>query len=128
MPHLTIEFSANVAEHHDVDGMVSAIHDAVAELGVAPLAGMRTRAVEHARYRVADGDPVYGFVAMTARIGPGRTPDTKRLLIQTLLDSGEAFVAANTGSVVIAWSAEVQEIDADFRENRNHIAPHLATK
>ena len=28
MPHITIEYSANVAEHHDIDELVAAVHEA----------------------------------------------------------------------------------------------------
>ncbi|MGI9607077.1 MAG: 5-carboxymethyl-2-hydroxymuconate Delta-isomerase [Acidimicrobiales bacterium] len=127
VPHLTIEYTANIAEHHSIDGLLDALHHAVLELGVAPVPGVRIRAVRLDDYRVADGsDSNHAFVAMTARIGPGRDDITKKNLIDTLLDAAEAQAATERSPLVIAWSMEVQEIDPDFRVNRNHITAAMS--
>lgn len=125
MPHTTIEYSANVAAHHDVDALVLAVHDAALGMELAHIGGYRTRAVAREHFRVADGDPNFGFIAITVRIGPGRSPELKKDIIDTLLDAGEAQLAAQPSPLVIAWSLEVQEIDADFRVNRNHVTTHI---
>jgi len=126
MPHLTVEYSSNVASHHDIDALLDALHRSVLSLGVAPIPGVRIRAVARETYRIADGtNENYAFVAMTARIGPGRDAATKRMVIETLLDAAEAQLATETSPLVIAWSLEVQEIDAEFRVNRNYIASHM---
>lgn len=123
MPHVTIEYSANVADHHDIDHVVGLVHDTVLHMGIASSpAALRTRAVSREQYRVADqGDPHHGFIAITARIGPGRSAETKQQIIQTVLDAAEAELAERDTPLLIAWSMEVQEIDATFRQNRNHI-------
>jgi len=125
MPHTTIEYTANVATHHDVDALVGAIHDAALSLELAHIGGYRTRAAQRDLYRVADGDPNFAFIAMTVRIGPGRSDDVKQGIIKTLLDAGEAQLAAEPGPLAVAWSLEVQEIDANFRENRNHVTTNI---
>ncbi len=126
MPHFTIECSANVAEHHDIDRLVTAVHRAVLDMGIAPSpAALRTRAAVRDHYLVADrNDPAHGFVAITARIGPGRSAEMKQDIIQTVLDAAEAELA-QADRLVIAWSMEVHEIDAQFRQNRNHIRAHI---
>ena len=122
MPHFIIEYSANVGERHDIGGLVSAVHEAVLELELATPAAVRVRAVERVHYKVADqDDPNHGFVAMVARIGPGRSAEVKHNIIETLLNAAEAEIDRVDSSMVIAWSMEVQEIDAEFRQNRNHI-------
>lgn len=126
MPHLTVEYSSNVANHHDIDALLDVLHRAVLSLAVAPIPGVRIRAFARETYRIADGsNENYAFVAMTARIGPGRDAATKKMLIETLLDAAEAQLATEPGPLIIAWSLEVQEIDAEFRVNRNHIASHM---
>ncbi len=123
MPHLIIEHSANVAQHHDVSALLDAVHRAVLDLEVAPVAGVRIRSIEQSNYRIASGDdPNHAYIAMIARLGPGRDAETKTHLINTVLDAAEAQVATEDSPLVIAWSLEVQEIDAEFRVNRNHIA------
>ena len=45
MPHVIIEYSANVADHHDIDALVGVVHDAVVANGIGPHGGVRTRAI-----------------------------------------------------------------------------------
>ena len=51
MPHVIIEYSANVAEHHDIDELVEVVHDAVVANGIGPHGGVRTRAIVRDHYR-----------------------------------------------------------------------------
>ena len=126
MPHLIVEYSANVAKYHDIDGLLDVMQKATIELDVSPIPGIRIRAICHDQYRIADGsNPDHGFVAMVARIGPGRDDETKTRLIDTLLDAAEAQFATENSPLAIAWSMEVHEIDADFRVNRNHVKTRM---
>lgn len=134
MPHIIIEYSANLTPSGRIDQLITDVYDATVATGIAPLAGVRVRAVEQSEYRIADNHQARAFVAMILRLGPGRTSDAKLNLINAVLDAGEAALApvarrnpADADGFDIAWSAEVQEIDADHRINRNHIAPVLAT-
>jgi len=124
MPHLTIEHSANLADRHDVDALVGAVHEVALGHDWVPASGMRTRAVARDRYRVADGAADRAFVAITVRIGPGRTDEEKQALLDEVLDGAMAHVEGPDGGdtdLTIAWSIEVQEIDARWRVNRNRI-------
>ena len=126
MPHLIIEYSANVAEHHSIDALLDVLQQTVLDMEVAPVAGVRIRALRQEQYRIADNsDANHAYVAMVARIGPGRDDETKKRIITTLLDAAEAQFESEGGPLIVAWSLEVQEIDANFRENRNGIAKAL---
>lgn len=119
MPHITIEYSANVADRHDIDVLLGAVHDAALAHGLAAVAGLRTRAVERAHYRVATGDPRFAFVAIHCRVGPGRDLDTEQAFITQVLDAAEASLADTP--LAIMWSIELSEIDPQRRINRNHV-------
>ena len=125
MPHLTIEYSANVADHHDIDELVGAAHDSALATGLAPLAGMRTRAARRDHFKVATGEPDFAFIAIHCRIGPGREFDEKRTLIEAIIDGAQA--AVGDSPLAIAWSVELTVLDADLRINRNGVAPRLET-
>ncbi len=125
MPHLVVEYSDNVARHHDIDELLAVVHDAALATGLPPLAGLRTRGVSRAHYRIATGDPDFAFIAIVARIGPGRSPDDKTAFLNAVLDAAEAEVDRAGGPLVVSWSIEIQEIDAGFRINRNHIRSRL---
>ena len=49
-------------------------------------------------------------------------------IITVILDATEAQFATEDSPLIIAWSLEVQEIDATFRENRNGIAAAINPK
>ncbi len=124
MPHLTIEYSGNVAEHHDIDDLVAGVHEAALASGVAAVDALRTRAAPRLHYRVADGDPRFGFVAIWARMAPGRTDEEKRRFLDGVLGAARARIG--DGPLVIAWSAAIDEIDTDARINHNEIRSHRA--
>ncbi|MDJ0767360.1 MAG: hypothetical protein QNJ12_01155 [Ilumatobacter sp.] len=119
MPHITIEHSANVSDHHDVDALVAAVHAAALANGLPEVAGLRTRAAERRHYRVATGDPGFAFVAIHCRIGPGRDDVAKRSFVADVLDAAEQAVTGTP--LAIAWSIELTEIDPELRINRNHV-------
>jgi len=124
MPHVTLEHSANVADHHDVDALVAAVHETALGHDWVPAAGLRTGAGARRHYRVADGEASRAFVAITVRVGPGRTDDEKQAFLDAILDDAVATVEGPDGTatdLTIAWSIEVQEIDARWRVNRNRI-------
>lgn len=130
MPHITIEYSSNVAEQHDIDSLVGVVHEAALATGVPPPDGLRTRAVARDHYRIADGQPDHAFIAITIRVGPGRAPEVKTGLLNTVLDAAEAELdqaqpTSESGSLAIAWSIELQEIDAAMRINRNHVRTRM---
>ena len=63
-------------------------------------------------------------MAITVRVGPGRTDDEKQAFLDAILDDAVATVEGPDGTatdLTIAWSIEVQEIDARWRVNRNRI-------
>ena len=127
MPHLTIEYSANVAAHHDIDALVEAVHTAALSHGLPPLDALRTRAAVRDHYLIADGSApeTFAFIAIAARIGPGRDAASKLSFIETVLDAAERYIDATSCPLSIAWSIELNEIDPEFRINRNYVRRHL---
>jgi 5-carboxymethyl-2-hydroxymuconate isomerase len=125
VPHLTIELSANVAAHHDVDALVTTVHDAALATGVAALDALRTRAAVREHHRIADGDPRFAFVAIHARMAPGRSLEVKQGFLAAVLDAAEAHLVADETPLAIAWSIELTEIDPATRINRNHVRTAL---
>ena len=121
MPHLIIEYSANVADHVDIDGLVGALHEAALTSGIAAVDALRTRAVRRDHYAVADRHPDNAFVAVTARLGAGRSHAEQRRLLDTLIGTLDVTVGASGRTMML--SVEYQEIDPIRRVNRNHLRP-----
>ncbi len=128
MPHVVIEYSANVADHVDISALVDAVHSAALATGLPALAALRTRAVGRDHYRIADGQANHAFVAIAARIGPGRSDDDKSSFLETVLAAAQTELGDNSGHLAIAYSIELQEIDPRFRINDNRVRARMESQ
>ena len=128
MPHITVEYSSNVAVRHDIDALVSAVHDAALAHGLPARDALRTRAAARDHYSIADGHPDHAFIAISARISPGRDEAEKSGFIEAVLDAAEAQIAEADSSLAVAWSIELVEIDERFRLNRNYVRARIQGK
>jgi 5-carboxymethyl-2-hydroxymuconate isomerase len=118
MPHLTVEYSANLKKQVDILKLVETVHQAALRTGVFELTAVRTRAASRDYYVIADGHPDNAFVAISVRVAPGRPPETRRRLGQEIFDATCEFLKNVYKTTPLAISLEVQEIDntAAFRK------------
>ncbi|KFX29871.1 5-carboxymethyl-2-hydroxymuconate Delta-isomerase [Ralstonia solanacearum] len=81
MPHLIIEYTANVEADARIPDMMRVLNDVViAYADVFPIGGIRTRALRLEQYRMADGAEDDAFIHVTFRIKAGRPrPVTQRV-------------------------------------------------
>ena len=128
MPHLTIEYSANLAPEVDIQDLVDRLHAAAIETGVFPLGGIRTRAAARAHYRIADGDPAYAFVHVVLRIAAGRDAATRERAGQHVFDALAATLAPAMETRGLALSFELQEITPAWSARLNNIHERLAAR
>ena len=122
MPHFILEYSANLDDDLDLDGLFKALHDTAMETGVFALGGVRFRAHRSEHYRVADGDPDNAFVHLTARIGRRRDPDVRREVGEQLFNSLVEYLDGLYRQRPLAISFEVTELTfgLSFRKNNIH--------
>lgn len=126
MPHLIIEHSANVADLIDIDTLVTALHGAALATGIAPLDALRTRATTREHYAIADCDLSNAFIAVTARLGAGRSHDDKRTLVEAVMAALDGTLGEAQRNVML--SVEYQEIDPEYRINKNNLRPIVAER
>ena len=128
MPHIIVEYSANLEPELDPQGLVNALHKAALATSVFPVGGLRTRAERRDVFAVADGDPDNGFVAVMARIGEGRDAATRRKVAQALmavLETETAWAFATRG---LGLTVEVAEIDGAASLKTNNLHDRMAAK
>jgi 5-carboxymethyl-2-hydroxymuconate isomerase len=77
MPHIVVEYSANLEKSIDIRALVRRVHEAVLASGVFELGAVRTRAERREVYEIADGDPDNGFIHVGLSIAPGRDAATR---------------------------------------------------
>ena len=78
MPHLMIDYSANVEPDVDMGALCDTLRDVAASIDAFPLAGVKVRAVRVDHYVIADGNPEHGFIDISIRIREGRDMQTKQ--------------------------------------------------
>lgn len=121
MPHLNIEYSANLEEVLDVQALVDTIHQTALETGIFPLGGVRTRAEARKHYRIANGDPRAGYIHMIVRIGSGRDLETRRNAGERIFAALCAFTEAIYESRPLALSFELHEIPPELAWRKNNL-------
>lgn len=118
MPHIIVEYSANLEDRLDVAALVADLHQAGIDSAVAELAGIRTRAARRAHFRVADGHPANGFVHIVARLRVGRSEEQRKRLGQLLFDAADRRLANVYEKHPLGLTVEIHEIDhLTFRRN-----------
>jgi 5-carboxymethyl-2-hydroxymuconate isomerase len=128
MPHVVVEFSANLRGRADVPRLLRTLHAAALATGVFPRGGTRTRAEERTEYVIADGHPDNAFVHVTLRIGHGRDLETRRSAGQAVFDALVAELAPAFASTPLAISFEVQEIDPDLSWKHNNVHRYVEAR
>jgi 5-carboxymethyl-2-hydroxymuconate isomerase len=127
MPHLTVEYSDNLARLTEMDVLCQALHTSLLASGLFELGAIRVRARACPHYAVADLLPQNAFADLILRIGTGRSEDEKKTVGQALMRVAEAHFAPQLASPHFALSLEVQEISAPFSWKTNAIHPRLRT-
>ena len=83
MPHLTLEYSDNIDV--DVQPLLARLHEEVVATGAINLKGIKSRAIKHTQYRIADGDPDYAFVHVGLLIREGRPLEVQKEATQRVM-------------------------------------------
>jgi 5-carboxymethyl-2-hydroxymuconate isomerase len=118
MPHIIVEYSANLEPALDPQALVDELHRVVIGLGIAEAPAVRTRTERREVYRVGDGDPANGFVHVVARLRIGRPEAARRALGEALLAATDHALAGAFRTHPIAVTVEIHEIDhMTFRRN-----------
>jgi 5-carboxymethyl-2-hydroxymuconate isomerase len=128
MPHVVVEFSANLRDRADVPRLLRVLHDAALATGVFPRGGTRTRAEERADFVIADAHPDNAFVHVTLRIGHGRDLATRRRAGQAVFDALVAELARASEATPLAISFEVQEIDPELSWKHNNVHRYVEAR
>ena len=122
MPHLIVEYSANLEERFDRDSLLDRLHAVALETGLFPIGGVRIRAYRAEHYRIADCAPDNAFVHVTAMVGSGRSLEKRKaaseLIFTELCRALEPLQAASP----LAISFNMQEFDPvlNFKKNNLH--------
>ena len=125
MPHLIVEYSANVEELIELDSLLDKLHACALETGVFPLGGLRVRAHRTDAYRIADKAPENGFVHVTALIGHGRPLDVQQRAGEQLMAALTAHLDELYKTSPLAISLTVQEFHPVLNYKKNNLHEYV---
>ena len=125
MPHLTLEYSANLGGLVDIDALCDALASAILESGLFEIGAIRVRALRAEAYAIADRHVDNAFIDMSFRIGAGRTDEEKQQAGALIFARANATLAELFNRPHFALSLEIREIDPALSWKNNAIHPRL---
>ncbi|MBX5185527.1 MULTISPECIES: 5-carboxymethyl-2-hydroxymuconate Delta-isomerase [unclassified Rhizobium] len=128
MPHLTIEYSANLDDRADIGALCETLLKTVLETGLFELGAVRVRALRADHYAIADQLPENAFVDLNFRIGKGRTAEEKKRTGEAIFAAAADVLGPLFETPHFALSLEIREIDAELSWKKNAIHPRLRGK
>lgn len=128
MPHLTVEYTANLAPDGDIAGLMPQLARCLVDQRVDgrpvyPVGGVRVRAFEAAHWCIADGSiPDAAFVHASLKVGAGRAPETLRATGDALFEVLRAHFEALHARRGFALSLEIAEFSeaGTWKHNNLH--------
>lgn len=125
MPHLTVEYSANMDDRVDMAQLCDALRLAAIATGDLPLAGIRVRAIRADHVSIADGNADHGFVDISVRLRAGRNLAIRQQATQRIFKAARDFLQPAMQKHPIALSLEMRDIDPDLSPKCGTIRDHL---
>jgi len=119
MPHLTLEYSDNL--EFDVQPLLGRLHEALAATGAVALKGLKSRAVRHTEYRVADGNPAYAFAHLNILIREGRPQETQQELARRAQEILEAEFGSRYEEGYLSLSVDIKEMKDGIAITKHNI-------
>ena len=128
MPHIAIDYSANLEEAGDIAGLCETLRACAAGLDIFPETGVRVRAFAANHTAIADGDPDNGYIDISVRLREGRAQEAKRAATEALFEVAKAHLAEVIATKPVMLSLEMRDIDAELAPKLNTIRARIERK
>ena len=131
MPHLDIQYTANLEADADMTGLCHKLTATLvglrndADEPVFPLTGTRVMAWPAAHYAVADGAPDRAFIYLLLRIKPGRSDAIKKKAGDALLAAALAHLKPVFAQHAVGLTLEVDEGAHIYEGKQNNLANYM---
>ena len=125
MPHIQIDYSANLESRLDVAGLCRALRDAASATGILPLAGIRVRAMKADHVVIADGNPDHAYLDISVRLRGGRSDADKVEATAAIFAAAEAYCAEVMATSSFMLSMEMRDIDPALSPKSSSVRKYL---
>jgi 5-carboxymethyl-2-hydroxymuconate isomerase len=119
MPHLTLEYTDNL--EFDVQPLLARLHAELVATGAINLKGIKSRAIRHTEYRIADGNPDYAFVHVNLLIREGRPVEVQKEASQRVLDVLKETFGDRFAKSHLSLSVDIKEMRDGIAQTLHNI-------
>lgn len=113
MPHITLEYSSNLDQDVDFDGLFAQIHSVLADEGGLKIGNCKSRATKVGTYYIGDGADNYAFVHADVRFLEGRSVDAKQQISGSILAILKDCYASSLETWDLQITVEVRDISKE---------------
>ena len=134
MPHVTIQYTANLDPEARIDALCATLAEVIcaqrddAGQRLYPIGGTRVLAYPAQAYAVADGAPDRAFCYVNARIAPGRPRERVQATGEAIGAAVKAHFAAIFASRPIGITVQIDEGTPVFDLKHSNLHPLFAGK
>ena len=121
MPHFYAECTENIRKEAELPVLFAKVNTALANTGIFPLGGIRSRAIWLDTWQMADGQNDYAFVHMTLKIGAGRSLAEKQKTGEMLFELIKSHFADLEAKRYLALSFTLEELDPVLNYKQNNV-------
>lgn len=119
MPHLTLEYTDNL--DFDVQPLLARLHEELVATGAVNLKGLKSRAVRHGDYRIADGNPEYAFVHVNLLIREGRPVEAQQDAAQRVMTVLKETFGHRYDNHYLSLSVDIKEMREGIAQTLHNI-------
>ncbi|MEQ4531464.1 MAG: 5-carboxymethyl-2-hydroxymuconate Delta-isomerase [Mixta sp.] len=121
MPHFIVECTENIRQQAQLPTLFADVNQLLADSGVFPLGGIRSRAHWIETWQMADGQQDYAFAHMTLKIGHGRSQQELEPVMNALFTLVKNHFAALMERRYLALSLVLEELHPQFNFKQNNV-------
>lgn len=113
MPHFVLEYSDNIPGEVDFKEFFKRLHTLLVDVGPFKLSDIKSRAIRHQEFYVADGQESNAFVHLTLSIFKGRDLDIRQAVGEKLLAFLREEFALSLQKLNCSYTVEIREMDKE---------------
>ncbi len=131
MPHLRIDYSANLDAHLDFKSLCKALAEQLAAQRdndgneLYPLIGTRVLACPAPHFAVAGGRDGFGYIYLNLRVTPGRSAVLIEATGNALMAIVHEYCAALLAAHPVGITFNIDQVAASYGGNFNNLAAHV---
>lgn len=119
MPHLILEYSDNL--EFEAQPLFARLHDELVATGAVNMKGLKSRAIRHTEYRIADGDERYAFAHLNILLRAGRPVETQQAVAQRAIAVLEETFGHRFAQGYLSLSVDIKEMKEGIALTKHNI-------